>query len=167
MSEEQMNTLYRLNFLAPMLVTGAASKHMAEQGIAGSIINIASSRGERAYPGDAVYGGLKAALRRATESLALELAPYGIRVNAIAPGAIQTVPGREASYAELGKKIPLERVGTPEDIGEAAVWLSSPQASYITGITLRIDGGLILPGMPEGGPGAGEYGWGRPDWTKK
>lgn len=162
MDPAHMETLYRLNFLAPLLVVRAASRHMIERGIEGNIVNIASTRAERAYPDDAVYGGLKAALKRATESMALELAPYRIRVNAVAPGAIETVAGREAHYRELGRKVPLERVGQPEDIGRAVRWLISPEASYMTGATMRLDGGLVLPGMPESGSGAGEFGWGRP-----
>ncbi|BFH61361.1 SDR family NAD(P)-dependent oxidoreductase [Paenibacillus azoreducens] len=139
-----------LNFRAPMLLMREASKDMIEAGRGGNIINIVSTHAERAYPGDAVYGGLKAALKRATESVALDLSPYGIRVNCIAPGGI-LVREREPFHDQIGAKIPLGRVGIPEDIAQAALWLVSDHASYITGITVRIDGGLILPGMPEDG----------------
>ena len=156
----KMNTLINLNFRAPLLTMQAVGKHMIEQGITGNIINIASTRGERAYPRDAVYGGLKAALMRATQSIALELASHHIRVNAIAPGAIRVREGNDAFYAALGNKIPLGRMGAPTDIGKAVAWLVSEDAGYITGATFRIDGGLILPGMPEDvSPEAG-YGWG-------
>ena len=118
----------------------------------------AATRAERAYPCDAVYGGVKAALNRASQSAALDLAPYGIRVNCVAPGAIAV---RSKEYLqklsiipvdfwdELGTRIPLGRSGTPEDIANAVAFLASDQASYITGEILRVDGGLILPGMPE------------------
>ena len=136
----------------------AAATQMVRAKISGSIINITSTRAERAYPCDAVYGGVKAALNRASQSAALDLAPYGIRVNCVAPGAIAV---RSKEYLqklsiipvdfwdELGTRIPLGRSGTPEDIANAVAFLASDQASYITGEILRVDGGLILPGMPE------------------
>ncbi|MEC0243107.1 SDR family oxidoreductase [Paenibacillus dokdonensis] len=152
---EHLDFTMQLNFRAPMLLMREASKQMIEAGRGGNIINIISTHAERAYPGDAVYGGLKAALKRATESVALDLSPYGIRVNCIAPGGI-LVREREPLHDHVGATIPLGRIGMPEDIGQAALWLVSEHASYITGITIRIDGGLILPGMPEDG----EASWG-------
>jgi len=142
----------------------AAARHMAEHGVRGSLINITSTRGERAYPGDSVYGGLKAGLNRAVQSIALDLAPYGIRVNNVAPGAVRVRSNAEAAAAgfagfwdKLGERIPLGRSGEPGDVGEAVAFLASDRASYITGTTLRVDGGLILPGMPENPSAAG---WG-------
>ncbi|MDR0267928.1 SDR family oxidoreductase [Paenibacillus sp.] len=152
---EHLNDTMHLNFRAPMLLMRDVSKHMIEASCGGNIINIISTHAERAYPGDAVYGGLKAALKRATESVALDLSPYGIRVNCIAPGGI-LVREREPFHDHVGATIPLGRIGIPEDIAQAALWLVSEHASYITGITIRIDGGLILPGMPEDG----ESSWG-------
>lgn len=160
MKLESLNKLINLDFKGYILGMQAAARHMIENDIKGSIINITSSRGERAYAGDAVYGGVKAAVNRATQSIALELSPYGIRVNCIAPGAIQV---REANkfYEGVKKIIPLKRPGQPEDIGNAVAWLASDKASYVTGITLRVDGGLILPGTPEYRPqGAEDHGWG-------
>lgn len=152
---EHLDLTMQLNFRAPMLLMKEASKHMIDAGRGGNIINIISTHAERAYPGDAVYGGIKAALKRATESVALDLAPYGIRVNCIAPGGI-LVKEWEPIHDQVGATIPLGRIGFPDDIGKAALWLVSEHASYITGITVRIDGGLILPGMPEDG----ENSWG-------
>ncbi|GGE33050.1 beta-ketoacyl-ACP reductase [Pullulanibacillus camelliae] len=162
MAVKDINYLLNLNLKTPLLLMRAAAGYMMGQGKKGSIINIASTRGKRAYPVDAVYGGTKAALIRATESVALECAPHGIRVNCIAPGATKVREGkeREEGYKKLGQKIPLGRVGTPADIGEAVVWLVSDQASYITGETIKIDGGLILPGMPEDVRPEAGYGWG-------
>ena len=167
---ESVDLLLNLELRTCLLLTQAVARHMVEHGIRGSIINITSSRGERAYPCDGVYGGVKAALARATESIALDLAPYGIRVNCVAPGSIQvrtaeTLEEKSASYLEtiekLGKKIPLGRIGQPEDVAKAVAFLASKDASYITGITLRVDGGLILPGMPERSiPGTDDHGWG-------
>lgn len=161
MGIDKMDHLYKLNFRAPMLLTQAISRHMIEKGIQGSIIHTASSRGERAYPDDALYGGLKAALIRASQSIALELSAYGIRVNCIAPGAIKVRESHTEHYKRLGEKIPLGRAGSPADIGNAVVWLASDSASYITGTTIRIDGGLILPGMPERIDMLPTHGWGR------
>lgn len=91
--------------------------------------------------------------------MALDLAPYGIRVNCVAPGAVcirtpeeikrEHLTDLEGFWEGLGSRIPLERNGRPEDIGNAVAFLASEKASYITGEVLRVDGGLILPGMPE------------------
>jgi len=149
-----------LNYRAPILASKFAAQAMIDQEIAGNIIFITSSRAERAYPTDSIYGGMKAALIRSASSFALEFAPYGIRVNCVGPGATVNRLEQDAIKEPLGRKIPLGRMGTPADIGEAVAWLSSEEASYITGINLRVDGGLILPGMPEDmSPEAG-YGWG-------
>lgn len=147
---ENLDNLYGLNFRAPLLLMRDASRQMIRQGIRGCIRNITSSRAERAYSGDAAYGGLKAGLKRASEAAALDLAPYGIRVNCLAPGAV-LVREPEPHLDKFARTVPLGRIGLPDDIGRAAVWLASGQASYVTGISLRIDGGLILPGMPEDG----------------
>ena len=128
---------------------------------------------------------MKAGIARAVEAFALDLAPYGIRINNVAPGAVRIRTKEEMAamdhgadtdyfwdkrfldgadavesdfWDELGKKIPLGRAALPEDIANAVVFLSSEKASYITGVTLRVDGGLILPGMPEGSARADE-GW--------
>lgn len=173
MEEETLDFLIALDFKNYLLMTREAVRYMARNGIQGSVINITSSRGERAYPGDAVYGGLKAGLNRAIQSIALDIAPYGIRVNNVAPGAIcirtkEEIEKDEALRGQvptdfwelLGGRIPLGRSGTPEDIGRAVAYLASDKASYITGVTLRVDGGLILPGMPEQQADDEAGGWG-------
>ncbi|MGG1517014.1 SDR family oxidoreductase [Paenibacillus oryzisoli] len=144
----QTNRLLHLDFRAPLLLMQAFSKHMIEQGVRGSIVNITSVRAERAYPGDAIYGGVKAALARATASIALDLSAHGIRVNCVAPGAIKANDTGAENFNLINPGVPLNRSGTPEDIGRAVAWLVSDAASYITGTTLRVDGGLILPGTP-------------------
>lgn len=160
MTEEKMDYMINLNFRNYLIMMREAACYMSEHGIRGNIINITSSRSQRAYPADAIYGGIKAGLNRAIESIALDLAPYGIRVNNIAPGAIRIRTEAEIRkefgdrvpvtfWDELGYRIPMERSGTPADIANAVAFLASEEASYITGITLRVDGGLILPGMPE------------------
>jgi glucose 1-dehydrogenase len=146
---ERIDYMMNLDFRAPMLLIKYIAQHMIDNQITGSIISIGSSRAERAYPEDAIYGGMKAALVRASQSIALELAPFGIRVNTVSPGAIEVREHLNEFYNKLGKRIPLGRVGSPEDVGQAVVWLCSEEAAYITGINMRVDGGLILPGMPE------------------
>ena len=148
---------------------------MAAHGIKGSIVNISSVRGLSAHPGDLVYGGIKAALNRACQSVALDVAPYGIRVNNILPGATRRFTPEEEQSADpahiekikfLSRRIPLERYGTPEDIGNAVVFLSSEKASYITGISLVIDGVCPFPAWlkpPGRRKAAGERSSGR--WT--
>jgi NAD(P)-dependent dehydrogenase (short-subunit alcohol dehydrogenase family) len=159
MAAAEIDELYALNYRAPLQLMGLAARHMIREGIAGRIVQISSSRGSRAYPDDAVYGGLKAAIERSVQSLALELAPHGIRVNCVAPGAIMV---REPNrfYRWLGPRVPLGRIGRPEDVADAVAFLCSGHASYITGITLRVDGGLILPGMPENPDRAPDDPWG-------
>lgn len=191
-TEENMDHLINLDFRSFIILMRDASKYMIDHSIKGNIINITSSRSQRAYAECGVYCGLKAALNHAVEAFALDVSGYGIRINNVAPGAtrIRTKDelfameeGQNSDYFwkdefadkskpigldfwdELGEAIPLGRSGLPEDIANAVVFLSSPKASYITGVTLRVDGGLIIPGMPEGFAGQGGLaagGWGRP-----
>jgi len=166
MPREILDTLVSLDFRTYLLNAQYAARYMIKHGIRGNIINITSSRGERAYPGDAVYGGVKAGLNRAIQSMALDLGVYGIRVNNVAPGAtdvrdpkgyiqrmkavgITIDPNAPNPREVLGKKIPCLRTGKPLDVANAVCFLASDEASYITGCTLRVDGGLILAGMPE------------------
>lgn len=166
---EQVQMLVNLDFLNYLFMAKEAARYMTDHGIQGSIIHITSSRGQRAYPEDAVYGGIKAAINRAAQSMALDLAPYGIRVNCIAPGAVCIRTHEELKaenrtelfgfWEQLGTRIPLERNGRPEDIGHAVVYLADDKAGYITGEVLRVDGGLILAGMPEQ-PNSEKTDWG-------
>lgn len=169
LTEEHMDYLIQLLFRNYVLMMREAATYMAAHGIQGNLINISSVRGLSAHPGDLVYGGIKAALNRACQSVALDVAPYGIRVNNILPGATRRFTPEEERMADpthrekikyLSEKIPLERYGTPEDIGNAVVFLASEKASYITGISLVVDGGLSLPGLAETALEA-ETGWGK------
>lgn len=172
LSEKNMDYLIQLLFKNYVILMKEAATYMAAHEIKGSIINISSVRGQSAHAGDLVYGGIKAALNRACQSVALDVAPYGIRVNNILPGATKRFNAEEEKSADpahlekikfLSSRIPLERYGEPEDIGNAVVFLASEKASYITGISLAIDGGLSLPGLAETAKDA-ESGWGK---TKK
>lgn len=191
-TEEKLDHLLNLDFRTFVLLMRDASRYMIDHKIKGNIINITSSRGERAYPECGIYCGLKAGLNHAIKAFALDVSGYGIRINNVAPGATRVRTKQEMAaqktgdasdyfwrkeyedktkeitsdfWDELGTLIPLSRAGTPEDIANAVCFLVSDKASYITGVTLRVDGGLILPGMPEGFAGQGvasSGGWGRP-----
>ncbi len=150
---EVIDTLYQTNLRNYMLCAGAAARYMVADQTEGSIVFITSTRAEMAYVDDYLYGGLKAAVKRATESIALDLSAYNIRVNCVAPGAIWPATPRLAPRLNspfVKESIPLHRVGNARDVGEAVAYIASDAASYITGTTLRVDGGLILPGMTEG-----------------
>jgi len=160
MTPDEMDSLIDLDFRGYLLTAMQVARHMTDQGIQGNIVHITSTRATRAYPGDSVYGGVKAGMERACESMALDLAPHGIRVNCVAPGATRVREG-QAFYDYLDNRIPLGRVGTVVDVANAVTWVVSEEASYITGTTVRVDGGLILPGMPEWrNEGTEDKGWG-------
>lgn len=114
---------------------------------AGCIINTSSIWGQRGASCEVAYSSTKAAVIGLTRSLAMELAPSGIRVNCVAPGVIRTdmveVLGQE-TLEELARETPMGRLGTPEDIAEAVAFLASDRAAFITGQVLTADGGFIL-----------------------
>ena len=124
------------------------ARHMVERGAGGSIVMIGSVHGERPYPNASAYNMAKAGVRHLAASLALELAPHSIRVNTIEPGWVDT-PGErlhntEDEIHERGLILPMGRLGTAEEIARAVAFLCSSDASYITGSTLRVDGGFAL-----------------------
>jgi glucose 1-dehydrogenase len=124
---------------------------------AGKIICISSVHEEIPWAGHVNYATSKGGVKLLMKSIAQEVAPWRIRVNSIAPGAIRTPINTQAwdtpeHYAELLKLIPYKRIGEPDEIGRAAAWLASDDADYIHGITLFIDGGMTLyPGFETGG----------------
>ena len=138
-------------YSAQMLLAGAAARHFVRDGVRGGIVFITSVHGRMPTATDFLYGGMKAALERGCKSLALELAPYRIRVNCVAPGAINVrhVDDSQLKYP-YADMVPLGRRGTEEDIAWAVEFLLSDRAAYITGQTLTVDGGFALPGVPEG-----------------
>jgi NAD(P)-dependent dehydrogenase (short-subunit alcohol dehydrogenase family) len=146
-SEGGWDAIIRANLKTTFLWSKAVSAVMMEKQTRGSIINIASVDGLCGSPGSAAYGAAKAAVISFTQSLAMELASYHIRVNAIAPGMIDTpgtskwmTPEREQKIAEY---VPLSRRGTPADVAGAAIYLASDCADYVTGTTLVVDGGIM------------------------
>jgi NAD(P)-dependent dehydrogenase (short-subunit alcohol dehydrogenase family) len=138
----QFSHLLNVNVSIPMFLTQLAAKYMIQKRIKGTIINISAISGTRPYPNRVAHGTAKAALNMLTRTTALELAPYGIRVNGIAPGATpyEKNPIDKDSLAA----IPLNRMGLPEDQAQAALFLASDDSSWATGQILTIDGGQSL-----------------------
>jgi len=144
---EQFDTLYDVNVRAPFFLTQALLAELEKS--RGAVINISSIHAFEAYLEHSVYAGTRGAIVSFNRELAIELAPRGIRVNAIAPGAVpvdnhfRSVPGTDipAAIRECGKGIPCGFAGTPEDIAKVAVFLASADARYIIGQTLIVDGG--------------------------
>lgn len=144
-SENGWDALYRANLKHVMLCTQRAARIMAETGTGGSVINVTSIEGVRAAPGYAAYAAAKAGVINYTKTAALELAPYGIRVNALAPDITLTEgmasvapPGAEERF---GHTIPMGRPGHVDEMAGAAVFLASSMSSYVTGQTIHVDGG--------------------------
>jgi NAD(P)-dependent dehydrogenase (short-subunit alcohol dehydrogenase family) len=130
------------NLTSAFLTSKAAGRVMKERG-GGNIINMDSAACDRPYPENLAYDAAKAGIVSITGSLAVYFAPYNIRVNAIAPGRIAASAQAFAAGAERARKlgIPLARLGRPEDVAFAAVYLSSPASAYITGTVLEVQGG--------------------------
>ena len=144
---EQFDTLYAVNVRAPYFMCQAVVPDLEKS--KGVIVNIASIHAFRAFIEHTVYAGTRGAIVTFTRNLAIDLAPRGIRVVGLAPGAVpvpshfKSSPGidMEKAIREFGKSIPSGFAGTPRDIGEIAVFLASPAARYIVGQTLVADGG--------------------------
>ncbi|MDX6475530.1 MAG: hypothetical protein QOH95_1041 [Gaiellaceae bacterium] len=130
----------------PFLCLQAAARRMVEAG--GSIVNISSIHEDYPFPGFTPYAAAKGGLRMLMRNASLELAPYGIRVNNIAPGAIAT-PINAATLADPVKVkrvqeiVPLQRMGKPEEVAQLALFLASDRSSYVTGSTYYVDGGFV------------------------
>jgi NAD(P)-dependent dehydrogenase (short-subunit alcohol dehydrogenase family) len=149
--ETQFDKMIEINLKSAFRLIKAVAPGMCERG-AGSIINIASIAGLRPQLHSLLYSMTKAALIMMTQSYALELGPKGVRVNAIAPGLIQTALSEyywkdEAQRKNVLAEQPIQRIGQPRDVAELALLLASDKGSYITGQTLTVDGGFLLPGL--------------------
>ena len=145
---DQFQKIVAVNLQGPFLCCQAAAKQMVAQGGGGRLINISSIHEDLAMTGNAPYCATKGGLRMLTRTIALELAPHGITVNNIGPGAIFTpidadVEANPQLEAQLMAEIPLSRWGKPEEVAGLAVFLASDAASYITASTYFIDGGML------------------------
>ena len=146
MTEEDWDAVLDVNLKGTFHCTKAVVRHMAKQR-SGKIVNIASVVGEMGNAGQANYSASKAGVIGLTKTVAREFAQRGININAIAPGYIQTpmtdaLP--EKAKEELKKLIPMERLGKPEDVAEAVLFLVSEESSYITGQVLNVNGGIYM-----------------------
>lgn len=139
LSAETLDDLFTGNVEAAYLLTSKLAPGMAERGD-GSIVSISSMAATVGLSGGAAYSATKAALSALTRAWAAEFSPRGVRVNAVAPGPVAT-PGAKGDTAALGETTIMGRPGTDQEIADAIGFLSSPAASYITGVTLAVDGG--------------------------
>ncbi len=164
MTLAEWNTVIGINLTGQFLCAREAIREFLRRGVvpsvsaaAGKIICMSSVHQQIPWAGHANYATSKGGIRMMMESLAQEVAPRRIRVNAIAPGAIRTpintaAWNTPAAYASLMTLVPYGRIGEPEDIARAAVWLASDQSDYVVGTTLFVDGGMTLyPGFATGG----------------
>jgi NAD(P)-dependent dehydrogenase (short-subunit alcohol dehydrogenase family) len=138
-------SIIKLNLLGPLFVAQAANRVMQTQPDGGSIVNIASVSGMRPTPNTAAYGAAKAGLLNLTQTLAMEWAPK-VRVNAVTAGLIRTelahlFYGDEEAIARVAATVPLGRMGLPDDVASACLYLASPLAAYVSGANLVVHGG--------------------------
>jgi 3-oxoacyl-[acyl-carrier protein] reductase len=131
-----------VNLKSVYLCSDRAARLMARRK-GGTIISMSSGGATKAHRGNVAYDASKGGIEAFTRAAALDLAPYGIRVNAVAPGSILTTPVSEEEQRERGKTIPLGRMGTAQEIAAGAAFLASDDARYVTGHTLVVDGGLL------------------------
>lgn len=141
---EEIDYVYEVNFRGSLLIANAAAKYMVDRGIRGTILFTSSIRSKTPTPMDAIYGGLKAGLNRAAQSMAREYGRQGIRISTISPGCMCVYPEGYADrdYTEEISRIPLRIGGDGTDIGFTAAFLASEEARFITGINIFVDGGV-------------------------
>jgi glucose 1-dehydrogenase len=144
---EVWNKVIAVNLTGAWLGCQEAARWMVDQGGPGRIINISSIHEERSMPTNSPYCAAKGGLRMLTRTIAVELAPYGITVNNVAPGAVETPINQNLKenpdqMEELLSGIPLGRMGQPEEVADLALYLASDASAYVTGSTFFMDGGL-------------------------
>ena len=178
-AEKGIDALYRANLRHVIVCTQRAARAMVEAGNGGSIINVSSIEGVRAAPGYAAYAAAKAGVLNFTKTVALELAPHGIRVNALAPDITWTeglerlsaaaastadsdAPSVEGRKARTALTVPLGHLGHVDDLAGAAVFLASGLSTYVTGQTLHVDGGTSAAAGWYHHPDTGDYILGAP-----
>ncbi|MFD9305706.1 SDR family NAD(P)-dependent oxidoreductase [Streptomyces sp. NPDC060048] len=151
-TDEDLDRVLDINFKGVLRTCQEAARSMIAGGRPGSIITMASGAVDAAQPGLLCYSAAKAAVVQLTKTLATEAGPHGIRVNAVAPGWIRTpMTGRhspevqEQTEAMMTRMSPLRRVGEPEDIAQAVLYLASDASSFMTGQILRPNGGVAMP----------------------
>ena len=143
---EHLDALLAVNVRGTFLAAQAAARRMVEAGAGGVIVTVSSQMGHVGAPNRTVYCAAKHAVEGLTKAMAVELAPHGIRVNAVAPTFVETpmtAPflADPAVRTDVERRIPLGRLGRPEDVAAAVVYLASPAAALVTGASLLVDGG--------------------------
>jgi 3-oxoacyl-[acyl-carrier protein] reductase len=162
-TENGWDALYRSNLKHVILCTQRVARVMVEQQLRGSIMSVTSIEGVRAAPGYAAYAAAKAGVINYTKTAALELAPHGIRVNALAPditwteGLASIAPNPDGAQERFGFTVPMGRAGHVDELAGAAVFLASELSSYITGQTIHVDGGTQAASGWYHDPGTGDY----------
>jgi glucose 1-dehydrogenase len=164
MTLDEWNTVIGINLTGQFLCARAATREFKKRGVisavskaAGKIICMSSVHQVIPWAGHANYAASKGGINMLMQSVAQEMAPFFIRVNSIGPGAIRTPINTAAwntpeAYGSLMTLVPYKRIGEPDDIAQAAVWLASDASDYVTGVTLFVDGGMTLyPGFATGG----------------
>lgn len=148
--EAHWDRVIGVNYRGLLAVTHAVLPHLIERG-GGAVVNVASEAGRAGSSGEAVYSGTKGAVLAFTRALAREVARYGIRVNAVAPGLTDTpllqgmiADGNEKLIDAIVAATPLRRLARPEEVAEAVLFLASERASFTTGETLSVGGGLVM-----------------------
>lgn len=150
-SLEDFDRLIAVNLRSAFLLSQLAARQMVRQGGGGSIVHNSSVGGVVGFPAMAAYGASKAGLAQLARSMASDLAPHGIRVNALCPGVVDTpmphryaeqAPDKEALFRQMESMHLLGRLGRPEEIVAFAVFLASEEASFVTGAVIPVDGGL-------------------------
>lgn len=140
--EEWWDTIHAVNLKGTFLSGLRAANHMARHG-GGSIINVSSGGATRAHRGNAAYDATKGGIEALTRAMAVDLGPYAVRVNGLIPGSIDSRGMSPAVKQERGQAIPMGRMGEPEDMAGAAVFLASDDAAYVTGQMVAVDGGIL------------------------
>ncbi|MEP7007189.1 MAG: SDR family oxidoreductase [Sphingomonas bacterium] len=146
LAEEDWDRVIRTNLKGCFLNTQAAARRMVAAGTGGAIVNLGSGCNRLAFPRLVDYTASKGGIEQLTKVAALELGPHGIRVNCVAPGAIETDRTRAETSDYAGQwspLTPLRRVGTVGDVAAAVVWLAGPESSFVSGQTLLVDGGVF------------------------
>jgi 3-oxoacyl-[acyl-carrier protein] reductase len=158
LSEASWDRVIGVNLKGHFLCARAAGSELVKAGTAGRIINTGSVLGEFPLAGRSAYGASKAAITMLTRVWALEFAPFGVTVNTVEPGTIEsdmTLPmlRTDEERAAAAEPIPLRRIGLGKDIGETVAFLASPEAGYITGVSILVDGGLNISSSARGSTG--------------
>jgi glucose 1-dehydrogenase len=146
-TEQDYDTVLNVNLKGPFFVTQAFVKHRMQAKAGGKVVNVSSVHEELPFPHFTSYCASKGGVKMMTRNLSIELAPLGITINSIAPGAIETPINKNllndpVKLKSLLENIPLKRLGTPEDVASVAAFLASSDSDYVTGTTYFVDGGL-------------------------